>query len=374
MPSRGWAYGMGQVGFFALFLFLPFSRGVSAPSLETLNLPFEKCVIFDGALPGKNDERVVEGGKIDAGIACFRQSGKPDLIVPCEKVKAILPILPPNESVDSIEDLRLAIRSLQESRMKYPERPEVSDAILQQWQLRIDSILKNQEEARIKKQEDEEAKIRQAAKKRAEEELATKEAERSRQIEEARRKVANYQGFHSRQEIQEAVQVCEMLDKTDLRELPDYEKASEYWRRCLALPSDIAMPGDLEREKEPAMDLSIDPSSSGAALTALAWVLFLIPLLVILHGLTRFLALLQERAWIGALLWLGVEGAASLFLLFFSGARKCGGIGGAGRYGNTGLVGRFGECEGQGSHTFRGKNRDPLKNLSAGNHRESEKP
>jgi hypothetical protein len=41
---------------------------------------------------------------------------------------------------------------------------------------------------------------------------------------------------------------------------------------------------------------------------------------VTLHGLTRFLALWQERAWIGAGLWLGIGGAAGicLFLLFFS--------------------------------------------------------
>ncbi|NDB97559.1 MAG: hypothetical protein EBZ84_01660 [Betaproteobacteria bacterium] len=66
--------------------------------------------------------------------------------------------------------------------------------------------------------------------------------------------------------------------------------------------------------------MAIDPSAHGSALTALAWVLFLVPLMVALHGLTRFLALLQERAWLGAGLWLGIGSAAGicLFLLFFS--------------------------------------------------------
>jgi hypothetical protein len=55
-------------------------------------------------------------------------------------------------------------------------------------------------------------------------------------------------------------------------------------------------------------------------LTVLAWVLFLVPLVLTFNGLSRLLALLQERAWVGAGIWLGISGAAGLclFLLFFS--------------------------------------------------------
>jgi len=260
------------------------------------------------------------GGKGEGETADFQQTGKPDLVIPWKKVQAILPILPAEDSGASVENLRAAMKVLQANRADWPKRTEVSEATLQRWQGRIDGILKHQEDERRKKQEEEEAKIRQAAKEQAEAEIAAKEAEKSQLIDLAKGKVANYQGFRNRQELEEATQACDKLDKSDLMKIPDYEKASEYWKRCLALPADVAMPGNLEGAKEPTIALAIDPTVSGSALTVLAWALFLIPLVVTLHGLTRFLALLQERAGVGAGLWLGIGAAAGicLFLLFFS--------------------------------------------------------
>ena len=260
------------------------------------------------------------GGKVEGGTAVFQQTGKPDLLIPWGKVQAILPILPTEDSGASVENLRAAMKVLQSNRADWPKRPEVSEATLQKWQGRIDGILKHQEDERRKKQEEEEAKIRQAAKEQADAEIAAKEAEKSRQIDLAKGKVANYLGFHTRQEIEEATQACDKLGKLDLAKIADYEKAAEYWKRCLALPADAAMPGSMESKKEPTIALAIDPSASGSALTALAWALFLVPLVFTLRGLTRFLALLQERAWVGAGLWMGISGAAGicLFLLFFS--------------------------------------------------------
>jgi hypothetical protein len=288
-------------------------------------------VIFEGSIPGQVEERVVAGGKVEGGTAVFQQTGKPDLLIPWGKVQAILPILPAEDSGASVENLRAAMKVLQANRADWPKRPEVSESTLQKWQGRIDGILKHQEDERRKKQGEEEAKIRQAAKEQAEAEIAAKEAEKNRQIDLVKGKVSwqidlikgkvtNYQGFRTRQDIEEATQACDKLDKSDLAKIPDYEKASEFWKRCLALPADTAMPGNLESQKEPTIALAIDSSASGSALTALAWALFLIPLMVTLHGLTRFMALLQERAWVGAGLWMGISGAAGicLFLLFFS--------------------------------------------------------
>jgi len=264
-------------------------------------------------------------------VAFFHQAGKSDLVIPWEKVQAILPILPAEDSGVSVENLRAAMKVLQANRADWPKRSEVSEVTLQKWQGRIDGILKHQEDERRKKQEEEEAKIRQAAREQAEAEIAANEAEKIRQIalvngkvswqiDLIKGKVTNYDGFRNRQDIEETTQACYKLDKSALEKIPDYEKASEYWKRCLALPADVAMPGSLEGKKEPEVILAIDPSASGSALTALAWVLFLVPLMVALHGLTRFMPLLQERAWLGAGLWLGIGAAAGicLFLLFLS--------------------------------------------------------
>ena len=311
---------MGILGAILVGCFAVISNAWARPEAQTLTLPFEQQIIFEGSIPGQVEERIVAAGKVEGVTAIFQQTGKPDLLIPWGKVQAILPILPAEDSGVSVENLRAALKVLQANRADWPKRTEVSEATLQKWQGRIDGILKQQEDERRKKHEEEEAEIRQAAREKAEAEIAAKEAEKSRQIDLAKGKVSNYLGFRNRQEFEEAAQACDKLDKSDLAKIPDYEKASEYWKRCLALPADTAMPGNLESEKEPAIALAIDPSVSGSALTALAWALFLVPVLVTLHGLTRFLALWQERAWIGAGLWLGIGGAAGicLFLLFFS--------------------------------------------------------
>lgn len=295
------------------------SLALTRPSSETFNMPFQLWVIFEGTVPGKTEERLVEGGKMEDGIVFLHQVGKSDLVIPWEKVQAILPILPPGNSDVSVENLRSAMRVLQAHQPDWPTRTEVSKATLEKWQERIDGILRLEEGERRKKQEEEDAKIRQAARERAEAELAAKETEKARLVDLARRKVANYQGFRTRKEIEEAVQSCDKLDKSDLAKITDYEKVAEYWKRCLALPADVAMPGVLESQNGPSIALLIDPSATGPALTVLAWVLFLVPLVLALNGLSRLMALLQERAWLGLGLWAGISVAAGtcLFLLFF---------------------------------------------------------
>ena len=176
--------------------------------------------------------------------------------------------------------------------------------------------------SRRKKQQlaKQDAEIQRAALEQAVAEKAAEKAKKLQEIDLAKAKIANFQGFRTRQEIEEATQACDRLEKVDLGKIPDYKNASEFWKRCLALPVDVAMPGSLEGHKETAPALAIDPSTSGSTLTAVAWALFLVPLLITLNGLSRFLALLRERAWLGAGLWLGIGGVAGicLFLLFFS--------------------------------------------------------
>jgi len=318
--KMGQGLRMGIFGAVIVACLAVISSALAKPEAQTLSLPFEKQVIFEGSIYGQVEERVVTGGKVEGEIADFQQTGKPDLVIPWKKVQAILPILPTEDSGVSVENLRAAMKVLQANRTDWPKRTEVSEVTLQKWQGRIDGILKHQEDERRKKQEEDEVRIRQIAQEQAEAEIAAKEAEKSRQIDFTKGKVANYVRFRTRQEIEEATQACDKLDKSDLTKIPDFEKASEYWKRCLALPADVAMPEGLEGQKELAVALTIDPSAHGPALTALAWALFLVPLMVAFHGLTRFMALLQERAWLGAGLWLGIGGAAGicLLLLFFS--------------------------------------------------------
>ena len=288
---------------------------LAKPNPAVLELPFDKLIIFSNG----EEERIASSGMLEGENIILKQVGRPDLILPWSQIKAILPVLPKDDT-SSVEDLRKAITFLRESRDSMPNRAEVSDQSIRAWENHVGIIIKLQADEKQQQLAKQEVEIQRAALEQAVAEKAAKEAEKSRQIDLVSGKVANYQGFRTRQEIEEATQACDKLEKSDLVKIPDYEKASEFWKRCLALPADVAMPGGLEGQKELAVALAIDPSAHGSALTALAWVLFLVPLVVALHGLTRFLALLQERAWVGAGLWLGIGGAAGifLFLLFFS--------------------------------------------------------
>lgn len=292
----------------------------SKPEAGTLALPFDKMVLFEGANRGEIEERVVEGGKIEGGVAVFQQAGKPEILIPWEKVQAVLPLLPSEDREVSLENLCEAVKVLEFNRGEWPKRPELSDANLAKWRERIEAIQKREEDEKRKNLVIEEDKIHQAAQQKALEESTLKEAERNRKIDWAKEKVANYLGLSHRQEIKEALWGCEQLDQNDQIKIPNLEKALEYWKRCLALPEDVEMPGPLEGQKVEAVALVIDPSATGFLLTSMAQLLFFVPLLITLHGLTLVLDHLRQRAWVRAGLWLGIAVLAvtCFYGLFFS--------------------------------------------------------
>lgn len=321
--KRFWHHHGSRIALFVLII-IP-KPCVFAQTMDAaLSLPFEKTVVFEGQVPGEFKDSIINNGKIDEGIATFQRSGKADLVIPWNKVKAILPIYPENAAELSIKDLREALGMLQANQKVWSMRPEVSEGMLLKWRERIDGILRHQQDVQIKRHQEEEDMVRAAAYEKMKAETATKEAEKARQIDFARRQVDNYLGFHTRQEIEDAVKACDKLDKSDLAKILDYEKASTYWKRCLALPTDTAMPGNLEIQNDQTMSLPINPSSSGSMITTLAWALLLVPIVVILRGLSRFLELLQERKWFGTGIWFGISSVAGTiwFLLFFSGHKN----------------------------------------------------
>lgn len=302
-----------RVWFIAILLMVVFPV-LAKPNAEVLELPFDKLVVFTNGKP----EIIASSGMLEGENIVLKQVGRPDLILPWSQIKAILPVLPKDET-GSVEDLRNAIFSLKECRDSIPSRSEVSDQSIQSWQNRVDRILQRQANEKKQQLAKQEAEIERAALEQAVAEKAAEEAKKLQEIDLAKGKIVNFQGFRTRQEIEEATQACDRLEKMDLAKIPDYKNASEFWKHCLDLPADVAMPGSLEGHKETALALAIDPSASGSMLTAVAWALFLVPLVITLNGLSRSLALLRERAWLGAGLWLGISALAGicLFLLFF---------------------------------------------------------
>lgn len=292
---------------------------LASPTEDVLDLPFEKTVIYEQRGPGEFKDSLITSGKIEDGIATFHRAGNADLVISWESVQIILPIYPEKDDIISIEDLRAALSVLKANQEKWSIRPEVSPSALAKWQNRINQILDDKEDKKRKKQEDDSQLILQAAREKAERD-AREIAERdARQLNMASEKVANFQEPHTRKEIEEARQICTMLDPSELAKIGNHEKAIAYWQQCLALPADVAMPGVLSDIKNPLQTLNIHSFSIGSGLMIMAWCFLMIPIVLMLYASARLMSLLQERAWLGVGLWsvIAILTGLWLFLLFF---------------------------------------------------------
>ena len=282
------------------------------PDAGALNLPFEKLVIFTNG----GEERTVVAGKLDGATVCFSQSGRPDLILPWDRIEAVLPVFPKDSSA-TIEEIQKAISILKDSRDALPGRSEVSDQSIRRWEGLVADILKRREEEKKQALAKQEADIQRAALEQANAEREAAEQERKNKIEAAKVKIAKYDTLLQRKEVEEAVELCAGLSKLDTESISNFSKANEYWRLCLALPSDVSLPRALDKDKTVEISFPIESGSIGPLITALLWTILLLPPLLVLQAFSRVTSLLQERALLGAGIWLSVglvSGAVSYFL------------------------------------------------------------
>ena len=282
------------------------------PDAGALNLPFEKLVIFTNG----GEERTVLAGKLDGATVCFSQSGRPDLILPWDTIEAVLPVFPKDSSA-TIEEIQQAISILKDSRDALPGRGEVSEQSVRRWEGLVTDIIKRREEEKKQALAKQEADIQRAALEQANSEKEAAEQERKNKIEAAKVKIEKYDTLLQRKEVEEAVELCAGLSKVDAESISNFSKANEYWRRCLALPTDVSLPRALDKDKTVEISFPIESGSIGPLITALLWTILLLPPLLVLQAFSRVTSLLQERALLGAGIWLSVglvSGAVSYFL------------------------------------------------------------
>ena len=103
------------------------------------------------------------------------------------------------------------------------------------------------------------------------------EQERKKKIEAATVKIEKYDQLSQRKEVEEAVELSAGLSKLDMESIPNFSKANEYWKRCLALPIDVSMPRALDKDKTVEIFFPIEASSIGPMITGLLWALLLPP-------------------------------------------------------------------------------------------------
>jgi len=292
------------------------TAGVFAkPDAGVLNLPFEKIVIFTNG----GEDRTVLAGKLDGANVCFSQSGRPDLILPWDTIQAVLPVFPKDSSA-TIEEIQKAISILKESREALPERGEVSEQSVRKWEGLVADILKRKEEEKKQALAKQEADIQRAALEQANSEKEAAEQERKNKVELAKLKIERYDAPLQRKEVEEAVELCAGLSKADTETIPNFIKANEYWKRCLALPTDVSLPKALDKDMTVDISFPIEAGSIGPLITALLWALLLVPLLLMLQALSKVTSLLQERALLGAGIWLllGLISGGIFYCLFFA--------------------------------------------------------
>ena len=302
-----------QGTYVALSLFITALAALAKPDAGVLDLPFDKLVIFlnDG------EERTVLAGKLDGATVSFSQSGRPDLILSWDTIKAVLPVFPKDGS-GTIEEIQKAISILKDSREVLPGRGELSEQSIGKWEGLIADILKRREEEKKQALAKQEADIQRAALEQANSEKEAAERERKKKIEAAKEKIEKYDQLPQRKDVEEAVELCAGLNKLDMESIPNFNNANEYWKRCLALPVDVSMPRALDKDKAVEISFPIEANSVGPMLTGLLWVLLLLPPLLVLQSLGKVTSLLQERALLGAGIWLLVGlVAAGIFYFFF---------------------------------------------------------
>jgi len=311
MCRRGLRHG----AYFALSLFITTLAALAKPDAGVLDLPFDKLVI----LLNGTEERTVLAGKLDGATVSFSQSGRPDLILPWDTIKAVLPVFPKDGS-GTIEEIKKAISILKDSREGLPGRGELSEQSIRKWEGLIADILKRREEEKKQALAKQEADIQRAALEQANSEKEAAEQERKKKIEAAKVKIEKYDQLFQRKEVEEAVELCAGLSKLDIESIPNFSNANEYWKRCLALPIDVSMPVALDKGKAVEISFPIEVNSVGPMFTGLLWVLLLLPPLLVLQSLSKVTSLLQERALLGAGLWLvvGLVSGGIFYFLFFT--------------------------------------------------------
>ncbi len=307
--------GLRHGTYFALSLLITTLATLAKPDAGVLDLPFGKLVIF---LNG-GEERTVLAGKLDGATVSFSHSGRPDLILPWNTIKAVLPVFPKDGS-GTIEEIQKAISILKDSREGLPGRGELSEESIRKWEGLIADILKRKEEEKKQALAKQEADIQRAALEQANAEKEAAEQERKKKIEAAKVKIEKYDQLSQHKEVAEAVELCAGLSKLDMESIPNFSNANEYWKRCLALPIDVSMPRALDKDKAVEISFPIEASSIGPMITGLLWVLLLFPPLLLLQSLSKVTSLLQERALLGAGIWLlvGLVAGGIFYFLFFT--------------------------------------------------------
>ena len=311
MGKRGLRHG----AYFVLSLFITTLVALAKPEAAVLDLPFDKLVI----LLNGGEERTVLAGKLDGATVSFSQSGRPDLILPWDTIKAVLPVFPKDGS-GTIEEIQKAISILKDSREALPGRGELSEQSIGKWEGLIADILKRREEEKKQALAKQEADIQRAALEQANSEKEAAEQERKKKIEAAKVKIEQYDQLSQRKEVEGAVELCAGLSKLEIESISNFSNANEYWKRCLALPIDVSMPRALDKGKAVEISFPIEANSVGSMLTGLLWVLLLLPPLLLLQSLSKVTSLLQERALVGAGIWLlvGLVAGGIFYFLFFT--------------------------------------------------------
>ena len=256
--------------------------------------PFQKMVVFYNPAQQRDEVRIFEVAEFDdEKNVIFRMEKQVPLVLPANRIQAIVPIAPDDVAEITLIDLKKGLEGC--SKVNH-SNPEISGNIAK-WKNLVSkkeeqiAADKHQEEVRQSKA------IQDAALEKAEEELAI-----------VLKKIEFFDQLNDRKEIQEALESVKSLNPKLLGDSKRVKEAEDYWSFLLSLPPRVAIPKQWPLRIPPEQLLANSGDHEAIGPKILNYVLLAGSFLIPLFCLSRLTQAVREKNWF----------AAATFLLFGS--------------------------------------------------------
>jgi hypothetical protein len=261
---------------------------------------FQKMVVFYNQAQQKTEVRIFDDAEFDEkGNAVFLMEKQVPLVLPANRVEAVVPIAPDDGAEISLIDLKKGLEDC--SKVSHTD-PEIGENFAK-WKNLVkrkeDQIAaeKHQEEVRQSKA------IQDAAQEKAAEELAV-----------VLKRLEYFDQLNDRKAIQEALESVKCLNPKLLGDPTRLKEAEDYWSFLLSLPPRVAIPKQWPLRIPPEQLLANRGNHEAIGPKVFNHVLLAGSFLIPLFCLSRLMRAVSGKNWFAATTF-GVFGSALVVLV-----------------------------------------------------------
>lgn len=256
--------------------------------------PFQKMVVFYNQAQQKTEARRFDDAEYDEEKnVVFHLDKQAPLILPSNRIQAIVPIAPDDVAEISLIDLK---RGLEDCSKANHSNPEISENIAK-WKNLVSNKEKQIADEKYQEEERRSKAIQDAALEKAAEELAI-----------VLKRLENFDQLNNRKAIQEALESVKSLNPKLLGDPKRLKEAEDYWTFLLSLPPRVAIPKQWPLRIPPEQLLANGGDHDAIGPKTFNYVLLASSFLIPLFCLSRLVQVVREKNWF----------AAATFLLFGS--------------------------------------------------------